>query len=278
MDNKVGNIQFDINIDDNKLKILIFPGCYSKDEELVSLYHYHTEFEIHYILSGSFIFNIGGKEYTCKSKSLFILPPYKYHTIKALGTGEKICFQCRILKNDNTTFRFPKEEVTVAYEMPEAGLFIRILSDFHENDNEHNLLKLKAISEIIMLNINDTVLTDKQHIQKENAVVEIDLLERTLTHIYLHYSEAIRLSDLCAELFISERQISRILKAKTGHTFLQLLTQHRVNMAKKLIDENKMSFREIAETVGFTTYAGFWKAFTNYEGISPNLYKKSTVQ
>ena len=69
------------------------------------------------------------------------------------------------------------------------------------------------------------------------------------------------LSDLAAELFLSEKQCGRVLRAVTGRNFRQELTRYRMDAALELQKQGELSLAEIAERVGYRSYSGFWKAF-----------------
>ena len=70
----------------------------------------------------------------------------------------------------------------------------------------------------------------------------------------------VRLSDLAAQLHVSERQAERLVRRYTGMSFGEKLTETRLGVADRLMQNGDMSLSEIAEYVGYRSYAGFWKA------------------
>lgn len=76
-----------------------------------------------------------------------------------------------------------------------------------------------------------------------------------------NYHRKVELSDLAAELFLSEKQCGRVLRAVTGRNFRQELTRYRMDAALELQKQGELSLAEIAERVGYRSYSGFWKAF-----------------
>lgn len=80
----------------------------------------------------------------------------------------------------------------------------------------------------------------------------------------IHYRENVHLGDLARELCLSERQTERLVRAHTGHTFRQELALTRLGIADRLMRMSPMSLTEIAEYVGYESYAGFWKAMKKY--------------
>ena len=79
-------------------------------------------------------------------------------------------------------------------------------------------------------------------------------------YIEKNYHRPVRLSELAAELCLSERQTQRVIREITGGTFGEFLTAHRLAVAGRLSATTKMTRAEIAAYVGFSTYSGFRRA------------------
>jgi AraC-like DNA-binding protein len=74
-----------------------------------------------------------------------------------------------------------------------------------------------------------------------------------------NYSGDVKLADLADILHLSERQTERLVIEHTGKTFKEEITSMRMEMAQKLISAG-MPLTEIAQYVGYKSYAGFYKA------------------
>ncbi len=265
--------QFEVSFFDGRVRITLTRGSYHKDIDYTSPLHFHSDYELHYIKSGSFVFTVNGRDSLCREQSLFIIPPDTYHIIHALEPGTKLCFQCRIVKESPSFSLKQGEPLPLKYEMHEAELFIRILSEFKENPDDSNIQKLQSIITIILLNINRR-LGEQLLSQQENCFVKTSTIDNILNYISDNYYKKIVLSDIAGNLFLSERQLTRIIKTETGETFNSLLARLRINHAKKLISESGRSMEEISAAVGFSTYSGFWKAFCGCENLTPSEYRK----
>lgn len=75
-----------------------------------------------------------------------------------------------------------------------------------------------------------------------------------------HYNEDLCLADLAKLLHLSERQTERLVIKHMGDTFRNAISTHRIEMAKHLAEYTDLSMAEIARSVGYQSYAGFWKA------------------
>ena len=77
----------------------------------------------------------------------------------------------------------------------------------------------------------------------------------------VNYARDVKLSDLAAELNLSETHTERLVKKYTGNTFRQELAEIRIKMAQMLLSSTDMTMAEISEYVGYNSYSGFYKAY-----------------
>jgi YesN/AraC family two-component response regulator len=69
--------------------------------------------------------------------------------------------------------------------------------------------------------------------------------------------------------------LSVIFKRVTGKTFMEYLTQLRIEKAKNLILSTNMLFYEIADAVGYESPTYFSEVFKKRIGMSPTGYRKN---
>lgn len=86
------------------------------------------------------------------------------------------------------------------------------------------------------------------------------------------------LGDLAEEFGVSRGYLSNILRKELGMPFSEYLTGKRIQKAKELLLNEKLSIEEIAERVGYHDYFYFLKAFKKNTGISPSKYRKSMTE
>ena len=87
-----------------------------------------------------------------------------------------------------------------------------------------------------------------------------------IIHEYIeqNYHRPLHLSDLAAELHLSERQTQRIILRLFGRSFSELLSGHRASVAARLAATTDMPWSEIAAYVGYETYSGFRRSFRRH--------------
>ena len=88
----------------------------------------------------------------------------------------------------------------------------------------------------------------------------------------------IALGELAEEFGVSRGYLSNILKKELGMPFSEYLIGKRIQKAKELLLDDKLSIEEIAEKVGYNDYFYFIKAFKKNTGTSPSKYRKSILE
>lgn len=90
-------------------------------------------------------------------------------------------------------------------------------------------------------------------------------------------SAAIILDDAAKDLQISRSTVQRSLR-QAGTSWRDLVLQHRVNAAKRLLTESQRNIADIALSTGYAESASFVRAFQSQTGLTPGAYRKSAGQ
>lgn len=100
-----------------------------------------------------------------------------------------------------------------------------------------------------------------------------DALAAVTRHIAVHFPRRITLADVAGELGISPHNVTRLLKKHTGKTFMQLVTERRLQRAQELLASTNMRIADIGAAVGFEDNAYFARRFKQYLLMSPRAYR-----
>ncbi len=60
-----------------------------------------------------------------------------------------------------------------------------------------------------------------------------------------------------------------------GTTFISLLNETRMKMAKQYVQDKKMDLTDIAFLLGFAGLSTFYRSFKRWTGTSPDQYRKA---
>lgn len=101
------------------------------------------------------------------------------------------------------------------------------------------------------------------------------VLDRALEYIHKEFGNPdLQIKDVAKASYVSNSYLSLIIKQGTGKTYVEYLTDIRMDQAKKLLGETELKSYEIAEACGFANPAYFSTVFKSVFGMSPSAYKK----
>ncbi|MBR2930306.1 MAG: helix-turn-helix domain-containing protein [Clostridia bacterium] len=107
------------------------------------------------------------------------------------------------------------------------------------------------------------------------AGAEARLAERIISHIRQHYgSPTLSNKSIAEDMHYHPYYLSRIMKAHTGRTLHDYLTDYRIERARSFLLTTSDSVTKIAEACGFASYTYFIKTFRERVGHSPLKYRQ----
>lgn len=96
------------------------------------------------------------------------------------------------------------------------------------------------------------------------------LLEKIIHLVKENYTNPLySLAEFTQDMGMSKSTLCRRMKAITDKTAMEILTEYRLNKAKKLLADGDMSVSEVAYAVGFNDPSYFSRRFKQAFGESP---------
>ena len=245
------------------------------------LNHYHKEFEIIGIISGSCEIIIDHTVYSAEKNDLVLIPPYSLHWGSALP-GETFshfcfCFDLSLLQNEFWEKQFETGSLDVE----------RIL---HHNGN--------GIEELYRIALNvyrqcEERLTGWEYVVKGLLLQLFGLLEQkqkifsairgdkratfglsVLNFLGENYSRNISSSDVAARMSYNQSYFCRKFHDTFGLSFQQYLCQYRLSKARLFLAQNDISIEEAAQRAGFNHVGYFIRQFHAVYGCTPKQFQK----
>ena len=206
--------------------------------------HTHSYTEIHAFI-GKVKFLIDDKEYILEGPNIILIPKQKYHTYEQ-QTGTL-----------HTAFQVKFDGELQMREVSESILreFFKEIDRSRDNgDYSHVVPYLSFLCSYFFVG-DEPIIAQK--------VTDYAFLINEF--FSLKYIYDIKLSDLAQSLCVSDKQAHRLVIKHTGKNFSEELTLRRMHAAEHLIKDGRLSNSEVAETVGYQTYSGFWKAYKKFK-------------
>lgn len=108
--------------------------------------------------------------------------------------------------------------------------------------------------------------------QENNAPSKIII--SAVRYIDSHFHENISLSDVAGAIFISKNYLCDLFKKELNVTFIDYVTNLRIEKAKELLRTSDMKMYEISQAVGYNDYAYFSQIFKRHTGTTLSAYRK----
>lgn len=102
-----------------------------------------------------------------------------------------------------------------------------------------------------------------------------DLLQEIQDYIKGHLRQQLTIETMARRFHMSPSQFTRYLRKTTGLSFVDMLTQYRLEEAKVLLLEAQWTVRHVADLVGFKSHTYFNTLFLRKVGCSPGAYRKN---
>lgn len=107
---------------------------------------------------------------------------------------------------------------------------------------------------------------------------DIAAIERIIRLIEDSLHESLSAESLAAELGYSERHLQRVFKAATGEPLGRFIRRRRLEKAARLLTETNEPVIAVADRVGYSSHAGFTRAFSAHFAMAPSERQKISGQ
>ena len=267
----------------NEWDILVYP-------------HWHKEIEIIYVKEVNVNIGVNDVPIQLKRNDIYFINGGDVHYFLASPESERIVIQFDLsffqdissLEKTNKEMRNLFSSIVQAsslWSQEVADQMRQLLMTVHEENNERKsgyryVIKAKMFEMLAILsrevpqneNWNDQV---REEISSTKQMENLERLDKIFMYIEAHYQDTITLNDISAYMGFSSFYFTKFFKKNTGTTFIQFLTEYRLNKAKWILLNEDATVTEVAERTGFSSVKTFHHQFKDLMGISPLKYKKT---
>ena len=90
-----------------------------------------------------------------------------------------------------------------------------------------------------------------------------------------HYKEQeLSVATIADAFHMNSSYLSSAFKQQSGTGLLEYINKYRVNAAKELMKDRKLTIERISGLVGYTNVRTFIRVFHRHEGMSPGKYRE----
>lgn len=105
------------------------------------------------------------------------------------------------------------------------------------------------------------------------------VIEHARNYINEHFADSqISLKITAAAVNMSPNHFSKIFSQETGMTFVEYLTQRRMQRAKELLRTTDIKISDVGYDVGYKDFHYFYNLFKKLEGCTPRDYRRGETR
>jgi len=233
-------------------------------------------FLIHYILSGSGTFQVGGKSYTLKENQGFLICPdiITYYEASSKDPWTYTWIGFRGLKAENLLKNINLDKNHPIFESREDNIkncFEEIMAS--NNYKAGNELRLQGYLSILLSELTEQAKINIFQGQGQKT----NYIKKALQFIETNYSRNISIEVLASFIGLNKNYFSTIFSETLGIPPQEYLIKYRVNKACELLANKDLTISEISRSVGYQDSLGFSKIFKGIKGVSPKIYRQSLI-
>lgn len=242
--------------------------------------HQHSTYEIFFVIDGALSIVTENDTLVCR-RSVAIIPPFinhytvpdgldghcMYFTLERLPRSESGIFDlvCNAIKDNVTLLPITDDESFYITHIAQA-----ISGRLFRDSTEHFVPLL--FGEIFRRLLPENTPIGEKMQKSGKYINTID------TYICAHYCENITLADIAAELYLCEKQISRIIRKEYGCSLSDIVNRRRLAAASMLLKYTTMPISEVAANVGYDYENYFFTLFKKTYGTTPLKYRENAAK
>ena len=169
------------------------------------------------------------------------------------------------LRDDENEY---SNEQTIAEFCKKANLDYDEYCSYYKKLPSFTHKQLDAYIEILKLCIKNIL---SENLLKPNASL---FSSKILSYIQEHFTEDIKVRDVCSTVGASEKTVYKILHDTVGQTINGYITFLRIEKAKTMLSSTDLSVSSIATQVGYNDYNYFIRLFRKETSITPLKFRK----
>ncbi|MBB6670976.1 response regulator [Cohnella nanjingensis] len=109
---------------------------------------------------------------------------------------------------------------------------------------------------------------------RSHASSPSQIIQEADKFIRAHYAESLTLQSVAAEVHVTPVWLSKLFKKEKRKTFLEYLTDVRMERARKMLGQVQYKIYQVASEVGYKDPVHFTKLFKKQAGCTPKEYRR----
>lgn len=255
-------------------------------------WHWHSFFELNYIMEGEIELRTTNSVYTLKEGDISFVNSGVIHHVSAKDKmkGCRLCsffFDIHFLTGMYNTALKHKYILPVLKNRKLQAYTIRP-NTYERVCMIQNFLKMLKLDEQELFGYEFELRTELSRFwcaflketenlrdpNTESSSVDTKRMKCMLQYIHNHYMEKISLEDIAGSANICSRECSRCFQRNMQTSPMSYLKEYRIRMAAQMLLQTDQSIMAVGDNCGFSSGSYFTKTFQEFMGCTPKEFRK----
>ncbi len=247
------------------------------------LLHQHGEFEIFFVEDELYIYTID-ETFHFSANTVALVPPDFLHYANESFKGRAFIFSLEKKYSSKSTENedyfnkfqdlFSNGKISAFEKGAEYDLILKELYEGIQLRRFGDEERCKAALTLLFLKLLQSQISSEFY-KRDSGLLCDTYVYKISDCIVKRFNEPLTIADMAKEMFLSERQVSRLIKKYFHTTFPRLLSDRRLSIAAAMLCSTEHSVSEICRMVGFETESSFFTTFKKRYEKTPLQYRKA---
>jgi len=161
----------------------------------------------------------------------------------------------------------------ILFDEPTTRRIAPRLQELSQKNGMEAFIELISVLHVLSVSENQKLLC--QTTLNTNDFANSDRIKKVYEYISQNYQEKIKVEEVAKLLNMTETTLSRLMKKRTGRSFVDFLNDYRIGFATRWLTETNQSIAEIAFRCGFYNISNFNRIFKKSKGCTPGMYREN---
>lgn len=168
----------------------------------------------------------------------------------------------------------PTAEMTRYFMFDLASTVVKTVKEISAEEPVERLFGCETVAEL-QEEITQTLSVVCKRIQSKTGNRSYELSRSITEFVNSHYGDVnLNVAMVAEHLGITPSYMSKLFKEQTGETLPDYINKVRLEQAKVLLRDDKLSISDAAVRVGYVNSNALIRSFKKYEGVTPGKYKE----
>ncbi len=242
--------------------------------------HNHIYYEVFFVTDVPLIIYTDNERKVFLNEIVIVPPHFKHYAEGAINAFKPTFYRltvspnAKIMTSFNITNLFKTDDFTVIPLQEDLLPLLKRLSKINQAEN-NGKAKLDALLHLILLELSDLLTKTKSSNESDTDAGRYSYVDKIDSYVN-QIEKALSIKELASIMYLSEKQVSRIIKAEYGCTFTKLVNDRKMIAAAALLKNSTYPISTIISLLGFETENYFYRVFKNYYNTTPLQFRKNS--